>query len=69
MVTVTDVRIFGEGADDEQVESVEPGPVLEAQVGPQVEDARALDSLATTAALPGPGTLKRCYPQLSCDYS
>jgi hypothetical protein len=70
MVAVTDATMIGEGADDEQVEWIEPGSVLlEAQVGPRVEQARALDSLATTAALPGVVPPERCYLQYSSDYS
>jgi hypothetical protein len=69
MVAVTDARIIGEGADDEQIELIGPGPALEAQADPRVEDARALDPLATTAVLPGVVPQKCCYPQSSCDYS
>jgi hypothetical protein len=69
MIAVTDARIIGEGADNEQLALIEPGPVVEAQAGPRVEEALAPDSLATTTALPGVVPPTHRYPLSSSDYS
>jgi hypothetical protein len=68
MVIVTDAGIIGEGADDEQVELIGPGPVLDAQAGLRVDEAQALGPLAATVALPGPVPQKCRYAKRSSQY-
>jgi hypothetical protein len=69
MVVVTDARVIGKDADNEQVELIGPGPVRETRADPRVEDRLALDPFAATVAPPGLFPQKCCYPHSSSDYS